>query len=89
MSQPCDRSCKIPTPGSVDASLGEFWVENPWEIVKNGHNLSCFERKRTWMNIHGSNFIDLSYLTGADNDGWLDLYATAGFVSRDHNKPDG
>jgi hypothetical protein len=53
----------------VDKSLGEFWVENPWEIVKNGHNLSCFERKRTWMNIHGSNFIDLSYLTGADNDG--------------------
>jgi hypothetical protein len=53
----------------VDQSLGEFWVENPWEIVKNGHNLSSFERKRTWMNIGGGNFIDLSYLTGTDNDG--------------------
>ena len=69
MSQPCDRACKIPAPGHVDQSLGEFWVENPWEIVKNGHNLSCFERKRTWMNIGGSNFLDLSYLTGTDNDG--------------------
>jgi len=24
-----------------------------------------------------------------DNDGWLDMYATAGFVSRDRSKPDG
>ncbi|MFL5242274.1 MAG: ASPIC/UnbV domain-containing protein [Gemmataceae bacterium] len=69
MSQPCDRACTIPAPGQVDKSLGEFWVENPWEIVKNGHNLSCFERNRTWMNIKGSNFIDLSFLTGTDNDG--------------------
>jgi hypothetical protein len=53
----------------VDASLGEFWVENPWEIVKNGHNLSCYERKRTWMNVGGGNFLDLSYLAGTDSDG--------------------
>jgi hypothetical protein len=69
VSQPCDRACTIPAPGQIDKSLGEFWVENPWEIVKNGHNLSCYERKRTWMNIKGSNFIDLSFLTGTDNDG--------------------
>ena len=69
MSQPCDRACTIQAPGDVDKSLGEFWVNNPWEIVKNGHNLSCYERNRTWMNIRGANFIDLSYLTGADSDG--------------------
>ena len=69
MSQPCDRACTIPAPGQVDKSLGEFWVENPWDIVKAGHNLSAYERKRTWMNIRGGNFIDLSYLTGTDNDG--------------------
>jgi hypothetical protein len=69
VSQPCDRSCTIPAPGQVDKSLGEFWVDNPWEIVKHGHNLSCFERKRTWLNVRGSNFLDLSYLTGADGDG--------------------
>jgi hypothetical protein len=53
----------------VDKSLGEFWVENPWEIVKNGHNLSAYERKRTWLNLRGNNFLDLSYLTGMDSDG--------------------
>jgi hypothetical protein len=69
VSQPCDRACAIKAPGDVDKSLGEFWVDNPWEIVKHGHNLSCYERKRTWMNIRGSNFIDFSFLTGTDNDG--------------------
>jgi hypothetical protein len=28
-------------------------------------------------------------LADLDNDGWLDVYATAGFVSRDRNEPDG
>lgn len=31
----------------------------------------------------GASFVDL------DNDGWLDLYATAGFISHDRTKPDG
>jgi hypothetical protein len=69
VSQPCDRACKIPAPGRLDPSLGEFWVENPWEIVKHGHNLSAFERKRAWLNVRGNAFLDISYLTGADNDG--------------------
>jgi len=69
VSQPCDRACTIKAPGDVDKSLGEFWVDNPWEIVKHGHNLSCYERNRTWMNIRGSNFIDFSFLTGTDSDG--------------------
>jgi hypothetical protein len=69
VSQPCSRSAQIAAPGQVDKSLGEFWVENPWEIVKGGHNLSAYERKRTWMNVGGENFLDLSYLTGMDSDG--------------------
>ena len=24
-----------------------------------------------------------------DNDGWLDIYATCGFISQDRNEPDG
>jgi hypothetical protein len=28
-------------------------------------------------------------LADLDNDGWLDIYATAGYVSRDRNEPDG
>src|SRR5262249_56053434 len=55
--------------GKLENSLKEFWSENPWDIVTKGHNLSAYERKRTWMNIQGKNFIDLSYLTGTDNNG--------------------
>lgn len=69
MTQPCDRACSIPAPGKLDNSLKEFWVDNPWEIVRGGHNLSAYERKRTWMNLQGKGFIDLSYLTGTDNNG--------------------
>jgi hypothetical protein len=32
---------------------------------------------------YGPAFVDL------DNDGWLDLFANAGFVSQDPNEPDG
>jgi hypothetical protein len=69
VSQPCTRGCDVKAPGTLDKSLGEFWVSNPWDVVKNGHNLSCFERKRTWMNVGGSDFLDVSFLTGADGDG--------------------
>jgi hypothetical protein len=53
----------------VDKSLGEFWVSNPWQIVAGGHNLSAFERKRAFLNVKGKDFLDISHLTGADNDG--------------------
>ncbi len=69
MSQPCNRGCNIPTPGKLDDSLSEFWVGNPWKIVQQGHNLSAFERQRTFWNVKGENFLDISHLTGADNDG--------------------
>ena len=59
----------MPAPGAVDKSLGEFWVTNPWDIVNKGHNLSAYERKRAYLNIRGKGFLDMSYVTGADNDG--------------------
>jgi hypothetical protein len=69
VSQPNNRVGKVPAPGTPDPSLGEFWVENPWEIMQKGHNLSAYERKRTFLNVRGKDFLDISYLTGADNDG--------------------
>ncbi len=69
MSQPYRRSAAINAPGALDKDLGEFWVENPWDIVGQGHNLSAFERSRMFMNLKGRNFVDVSYLSGADNDG--------------------
>src|SRR5262249_24686503 len=50
-------------------SLGEWWVENPWDIIAKGHNLSCYERKRAYLNVGGRNFLQISHLTGADGDG--------------------
>jgi hypothetical protein len=53
----------------VDKNLEEFWVSNPWDIVSQGHNLSAFERSRCFLNVRGQDFLDISYLSGADNDG--------------------
>jgi hypothetical protein len=44
-------------------------VGNPWEIIAHGHNLSAFERKRAFLNVKGQDFLEISHLTGADNDG--------------------
>lgn len=68
MSQPFDRACKVPAPGKLDESLDEFWVGDPWAI-STSNNLSGYERNLTYLNKSGSNFMDISYLTGADSDG--------------------
>jgi hypothetical protein len=54
-------------------------VENPWEIPTSGHNLSAYERQRVYLNVPAAaggsdalgtrDFLDISYLSGADNDG--------------------
>src|SRR5437588_12600126 len=60
--------CNIKAPGEIDADLREFWVEDPWQIIAMGHNLSAYERKRAFLNAEGKAFLDISHLTGADND---------------------
>jgi hypothetical protein len=69
VSQPNDRGAKVPMPAQLDSSLGEFWVSNPFDIIRGHHNLSSYERKRCYLNVRGQNFLDISFLTGADNDG--------------------
>jgi hypothetical protein len=69
VSQPSKRAAQTPAPGDLDPTLGEFWVSNPWDIIRQGHNLSAFERSRTWLNLRGRGFLDVSYLSGADDDG--------------------
>ncbi len=68
MSQPFDRSCKIPPPGTPNEKLGEFWEESPWTIASN-ENLSAFERNRLYINFYGENFFDMSFISGTDTDG--------------------
>ena len=63
----------MPVPGKVDPGLKEWWVDNPFDIVNEGHNLSAYERKRVYLNVKGPdgqrNFLDVSGVSGADNDG--------------------
>jgi hypothetical protein len=66
-SGPADGN--ISAPGKIDDQLGEFWLANPWSIAHLGRNLSAHERKRAFLNLRGRDFLDISYLTGADNDG--------------------
>jgi hypothetical protein len=63
------QGARLEAPGAVDARLGEFWVDNPWQIARQGHNLSAYERKRMFLNFGGHDFLDISFLSGADNDG--------------------
>jgi hypothetical protein len=69
VSQPDNRGAQVAQPGKLDRTLGEFWVNNPWDIIRHGHNLSAYERKRVYLNVRGRDFLDISYLSGADNDG--------------------
>jgi hypothetical protein len=69
VSQPYNRNALVAQPGKLDPTLHEFWVSNPWQIVAEGHNLSCFERNRAFLNVKGKDFLDISHLTGADSDG--------------------
>lgn len=69
VSQPGDRTSDLKTPGKVDETLNEFWVGNPWAIVRDGHNLSAFERNRVYLNVGGTEFVDVSGISGADSDG--------------------
>ena len=69
MSQPGNRGAQVRQPGKLDSSLGEFWVDNPWDIINHGHNLSCYERNRCYLNARGRNFLEISHLTSADSDG--------------------
>ena len=63
----------MPAPRKADPSLKEWWSENPFDIVKEGHNLSCYERKRVFLNVKGPdggrNFVEVSGVSGADNEG--------------------
>lgn len=69
VAQPGNRSAQVAQPGQLDPSLGEFWVDNPFDIIRHGHNLSAYERNRAYLNVRGQAFLDISYLSGADSDG--------------------
>ena len=68
MSQPHDRLCQLDAIGEIDTEAGEFWVKNPFQMPNERENLSAFERNRTFLNLDGNSFIDVSFASGADID---------------------
>jgi hypothetical protein len=68
VSQPHDRLSQLDAIGEIDEEAGEFWTKNPFQMPNERENLSSFERNRTFLNLDGTSFIDVSFASGADID---------------------
>ncbi len=68
MTRPLDRNARLPQLREMDTEAGEFWVENPFEMPKEGLNISSYERNRLYLNLDGDSFIDASFASRADID---------------------
>jgi hypothetical protein len=68
VSQPCNRTANPSAPGELDPELKEFWVP-AWSIAHANRNLSSYERNRCYLNIKGGNFLEISHISGTDDDG--------------------
>ena len=68
VSQPLNRLSHIDALGDIDKEAGEFWVPSPFMMPGIRANLSAYERNRTFLNMDGSSFIDVSFASNADID---------------------
>lgn len=68
VSQPFNRRSQNKVLGDLDEEAGELWVENPFMLPAIGANLSAYERNRTFLNLDGGSFIDVSFASEADID---------------------
>ena len=68
VSQPFDRACQLEARGPLDEELGEFWVEHPFQMPGQRHNLSAYEPNRLFLNAGGERFIDASFASAAAID---------------------
>ena len=69
MSQPFNSDYRLPALREIDQERGEFWVSSPWLFPSSGENLSAYERNGIHLNAGNGDFIDMSFLTGADSTG--------------------
>jgi hypothetical protein len=78
------RSDAYPEP--IMAKLRTFVAGS--QLHRNRGGLT-FERKGQEWQVNDCGWAYGAALIDLDNDGWLDIYATAGFLSKDRTKPDG
>jgi hypothetical protein len=58
-------------------------------INKGGKDCVRFEQKGKEWQVNDAGWAYGPALVDLDNDGWLDIYANAGFISRSRSEPDG
>jgi hypothetical protein len=73
-------------PPEVMAKIRTFVTGS--QLHHNRGNLQFEQKGQAWQ-VNDCGWAYGAALVDLDNDGWLDLVATAGFISRDRNKPDG
>jgi hypothetical protein len=73
-------------PPNVMEKMRRFVAGSQLHLNKGGGK---FEQVGTQMQVAGVGWAYGACLADLDGDGWLDIYATCGFVSRNRNRPDG
>ena len=65
-----NMKCTIKPQGEIDQKSGEFWVENPFEMLSGKHNFSAYEANKLLLNRPNRPFVDLSFesTTNIDSD---------------------
>ena len=69
MTQPFDCDSAIPALREIDREAGEFWVPNPWDFSTRRENLSAYEPNGVFLNLDGTRFADIGFLSNADSRG--------------------
>jgi hypothetical protein len=70
----------------LTARLRRFVAGSQLHLNKGGFH---FDQVGEKMQVHAVGWAYGPVLADLDNDGWLDIYATSGQISRDRDKPDG
>ena len=73
-------------PADVMARMRRFVAGSQLHLNQGGLR---FDQAGERMQVHAVGWAYGPALADLDNDGWLDLYATSGQISRDRDKPDG
>jgi hypothetical protein len=73
-------------PPAVMEQMRRFVAGSQLHINRGGLK---FEQAGARMQVAGVGWAYGTCLADLDNDGWLDVYATAGYLSRNRDEPDG
>jgi HEAT repeat protein len=73
-------------PADVMEKMRRFVAGSQLHLNRGGDR---FDQAGPPMQVAGVGWAYGACLADLDNDGWLDIYATAGFVSRNRDEPDG